>query len=68
MRPTIYAWIRAENGKGLIKSRDTLKVNEIRVDCAVWEEGRKGRGKLQIEFYNENDLQRILEILTNIDE
>ncbi|SVC68117.1 uncharacterized protein METZ01_LOCUS320971, partial [marine metagenome] len=28
----------------------------------------KGKGKIQIEFYNENDLQRILEILTDIDE
>ena len=29
---------------------------------------RKGMGKINIEFYNENDLQRILEILMDIDE
>jgi len=25
-----------------------------------------GKGKIQIEFYSENDLQRILDILTDI--
>ena len=34
----------------------------------VIQKNKKGRGKIQIEFYNENDLQRILEILTDIDE
>ena len=34
----------------------------------VIKKNKKGRGKIQIEFYNENDLQRILEILTDIDE
>ena len=26
---------------------------------------KKGKGKIQIEFYSEDDLQRIVEILTN---
>jgi len=34
----------------------------------VIQKNKKGKGKIQIEFYNENDLQRILEILTDIDE
>ena len=29
---------------------------------------KKGKGKIYIEFYNENDLQRILAILTDTDE
>ena len=34
----------------------------------VIQKNKKGRGKIQIEFYNNNDLQRILEILTDSDE
>ena len=31
------------------------------------QKNKKGKGKINIEFYNENDLQRILRILTDID-
>jgi len=34
----------------------------------VIQKNKKGKGKIQIEFYNQNDLQRILEILTDIAE
>ena len=34
----------------------------------VIQKNNKGKGKIHIEFYNENDLQRILEILTDMDE
>ena len=34
----------------------------------IIQNNKKGRGKINIDFYNENDLQRILEILTDIDE
>ncbi len=34
----------------------------------VIQKNKKGRGKINIEFYSENDLQRILEILIDIDE
>ena len=33
----------------------------------VIQKNKKGKGKIHIEFYNENDLQRILGILTDID-
>ena len=33
----------------------------------VIRKNKKGKGKIHIEFYNENDLQRILKILTDID-
>ena len=33
----------------------------------VIQKNKKGKGKIHIEFYNENDLQRILKILTDID-
>ena len=33
----------------------------------VIRKNKKGKGKIHIEFYNENDLQRILKIITDID-
>ena len=32
----------------------------------VIRKNKKGRGKIQIEFYSENDLQRILDIISEI--
>ena len=34
----------------------------------VIQKNKNGKGKIYIEFYNDNDLQRLQEILTDIDE
>jgi len=49
----------------IVQLEDTL-ISLLGTKVAI-QKNKKGKGKIHIEFYNENDLQRILGILTDID-
>ena len=63
--------------KSYIKNISSLNPEIVQLENAlisllgtkvVIQKNKKGKGKIHIEFYNENDLQRIMEILKDIDE
>ena len=70
-----YCDITSEKIKIIKTSRrnsEILKLENMLISLlgtkVVIQKNKRGKGKIHIEFYNKNDLQRILEILIDIDE